>query len=198
LEEIFIEKLYEEFKVPKGVKKHMKKVAEVCQVLADEFIKKGINIDREKVINAALIHDALRVCDFKTFSEEELKKKGEKEEDILKWRELRKKFGKRGHSKAICEILKEKGKLALIDLIEKHDFIRIDDLESWEEKILYYADKRVEGEEIVPLKERFEKGRIRNFTEEQSIEEIKEIENKVFLLEKDMKKNLGSLPKELR
>ena len=57
--------LYKEYHVPKHVIKHMLKVAAIAGKLCDKLIKKGEKVDKELVVKAALLHDILRVADFK-------------------------------------------------------------------------------------------------------------------------------------
>ena len=48
--------------------------------------------------------------------------------------------------------------MEIANLVKKHDFFAIDNLNTWEEKIMYYADKRVDGDNVVSLKKRFKEG----------------------------------------
>jgi len=91
-------------------------------------------------------------------------------------------------------ILLEIGEKKLANLVRKHDFWRIDHLKDWEEKILYYADKRVEADKIVSLEKRFEEGRKRNAREDDDHNLRGNIENKAHKLEEDFIKVLGGLP----
>ena len=72
-----------------------------------------------------------------------------------------------GHIKAIAQILTKRGEDEVANLVTKHGFFEIDNLNTWEEKIMYYADKRVDGEKIVSLEKRFREGRKRNMKDEQ-------------------------------
>jgi hypothetical protein len=47
----------------------------------------------------------------------------------------------------------------MANLVEKHDFSQIDNLKTLEEKILYYADKRVYENKIVSLQTRIDESR---------------------------------------
>lgn len=186
-------KIYKEFHVPKHVIKHMKKVKDVCGILADSFIKKGINIDKKNLKYAALLHDALRICDFRDFNPNKIPQKVTKN-DIKIWKFLRIKYGKKGHTKAMAEILYKIGEGILANLVEKHDFLVIDDLKTWEEKIIFYGDKRVDGDKIVSLEKRFKEGRKRNVKNKKEALLTDKIEKKIKKLEKEFIKNLGTLP----
>lgn len=187
-----IEEIYEKFRVPKHVIAHMQGVKRVAEKLADKLIEKGEKIDKKLLLTAALIHDALRVCDFREFDinhfHEEVR-----DEDLKIWEGLQEKYGKIGHEKAMSQVLTKMGETQLANIIEKHDFWRIDDLETWEEKILYYADKRVDGAKIVTLEKRFEEGTKRNGRPGEDNELRKAVEAKIYKLEKEI--NI-SIPKD--
>lgn len=185
--------MHDRFRVPKHVIAHMEKVAYVCEVLAKALVEKGEKIDVNILVAAALLHDVLRVCDFRKMNEKSFRQKISKE-DRLTWKILRKKYGHIGHEKAMEKILLEMGEKELANLVSKHDFWRIDHLKGWEEKILYYADKRVEADKIVSLKERFKKGVKRNAKKDDDQNLRKNTEKKTFELEKSFMKIFGKLP----
>lgn len=184
-----IQKIYREFHVPKHIQMHMKAVADLCEDIAKKLMEKGEVIDEENLILAALLHDTIRVCDIRIFKPKNFPYKTAKE-DIAKWEELRKIYGKMGHEEGMAKILESRNKGVIANLIRKHGFNKIDELKSWEEKILYYADKRVEGTRIVDLKNRFEEGRKRNTDKNTDMEKIAEYEKKAYELESKYFKEL--------
>jgi len=184
-----IRKIYKEFHVPKHIQMHMKAVADLCENITKKLTKKGEIIDKENLILAALLHDTIRVCDIRIFKPENFPHKTSKE-DITKWEELRGIYGKIGHEEAMARILESRNKEVIANLIRKHGFNKIDELKSWEEIILYYADKRVEGTKIVSLKKRFEEGRKRNTGKDTDMGKIAEYEKKVYELESKYFKEL--------
>ncbi len=186
-----IPKIYKKYHVPLHVIAHMEKVQEVAEQLSNAFIKKGIKIRKTLIKKGALLHDVLRICDFRTFEPEKFPQKVTKE-DIKIWLNLRRKYQKIGHAKAMSQILKEIKEYSLAEIVEKHDFLRIDDLENWEEKILYYADKRVDQDRIVPLEKRLTEGAKRNRNELDR--GLMKTERKIFALEKEIIFILGKLP----
>lgn len=167
----------------------MRKVAKICKFLAEKAEGKGVKINKDLLINAALLHDALRVCDIRNYDPYQIKKTATKD-DVHTWNNIREKYHKIGHEKAIAKILKARGETKLAKLILKHDFYSIDKLKTWEEKILYYADKRVDHDKVVSLKKRFEEGKKRNNGPGDDFKKIKEIEQKIVLLEKDLFESL--------
>lgn len=187
-----IAKIYKEFCVPKSIIRHMKKVAIICLILADKLTEKGIKIDRSLLMQASLLHDVLRICDIKN---PDLKRFGAKipQKTFATWENLRKKYQKIGHEKAISKILRARGKSKLANLTRKHDFFLIDKLKTWEEKILYYADKRVDHDRIVSLRQRFREGRKRNNEPGDDFALIGKIEKKVLLLEKEIFRKTGGI-----
>jgi HD superfamily phosphohydrolase YqeK len=188
-----IHEIYKEFRVPAHIKAHMEKVKELAVELANSFIENGEKVDKKLIMNAALLHDALRICDIKDL--DQIHFFGEiKKEDMKIWENLKDKYKDKGHSQAIYEYLKGIGEEKIGKLIKKHDFFEIDNLKTWEEKILYYADKRAEGDRTVILKERFFHGRKRNFKEDENLEKLAKTEEKVFLLEKEIVKRIKKMP----
>lgn len=157
-----IQQLWNEFNVPENIRLHMKKVAQLCSKIAEALKSRGVKVNKENLINAALIHDTLRAADLKV-----------------------------GHSEAICKILEEKGRQDLSNIIGTHDFLKIDQLKSWEQKILYYADKRVEKDKTVTLKKRFEIGKIRNFDPKVDSKKVTDTEQKVYQLEQEFIQIVG-------
>lgn len=187
-----IKELYKKYSVPAHVVKHMQKVAEVCEIIADALTKNGITVDKGSLLTAAHIHDSLRIIDFRIFDPENFPSKYS-DEDLSNWYRIREKFdGKRHENTLATEIEKDFPKIAA--LIRKHGFYSVTDLLNWEEKILYYADKRVEEDKIVDLQERFKNGRVRNFKKEnRDLEKIKDTEKRVHELEKELESKIPDL-----
>lgn len=175
-----IRKIYKEFHVPHHIIAHMRTVACICKILCEKFIAKNIKIDKETVISAALLHDTLRVVDFEKINP-----------DLKCWGKLWKKYHKIGHEKAMARILRKRGENKMAKLIARHGFFSIWKLKTWEEKILYYADKRVDHDKIVSLEKRFAEGKKRNMLPADNPKFIADTETKVKNLEKDLVKILG-------
>lgn len=178
--------LIDEFKTPKHVRRHCAKVAEFAVELGEQFIKKGIKIDLTLLRHAALLHDIVRVVDFRHFEPEKFPDPVTPQEVEL-WKRLREKYKGMHHADAGADILQERGFLKEATLVRKHRFVQIaEGFETWEEKLLYYADKRVKHDKVVPLKERLEDGRKRNAPEKTGKISSKELDKKVFELEKEI------------
>ena len=83
--------------------------------------------------------------------------------------------------------------MALLDEKEKPD--------TWEEKLLYYADKRVMHDKIVPLKERLAEGHKRNAYQHGSAEQSKintsKVDPLIYEMEKEIFEKIGLDPLEV-
>jgi HD superfamily phosphodiesterase len=185
-----IKKIYQEYRVPHHVIKHMQAVADFAVDLGEKFQKKGYRIDLKTLKYAALLHDFLRVCDFCEMNLDHFSEDVNKD-DLKFWQSLRDKYGKKGHEKAAFEVLEEMGKKEIANLVKMHDFWKVDELKSLEEKILFYADKRVEENRVVDLETRFKNGRIRNKVTKEFIQKRNYTEEKTRKLERYLLKKLS-------
>lgn len=185
-----ISKIYKEFHVPRHIIAHMRTVAYVCKCLCEKFSAKNIKIDKKTVITAALLHDTLRVVDFEKINPSRFPNKPSKS-DLECWLGLWKKYHKIGHEKALARVLRTRKEKKIGDLIEKHGFFSVWKLKNWEEKILYYSDKRVDHDKVVSLKKRFREGKKRNMLPTDDSEFVTATEKKVQALEKEFVKVLG-------
>ncbi len=128
----------------------------------------------------------LRVVDFRSFDPETFPDKASLE-DIEFWKMLRKKYSERGHEDAAAEILESRGFNDVAQLVRMHRFSQVmKGFDTWEEKLLYYADKRVKHDKIVSLYERLEDGRRRNMPDGEAEKESRKIEEKVYELEREL------------
>jgi len=154
-----VQELIEEFHVPKHIRRHCEKVVAICRFLGQRID----GVDMELLENAAYLHDIVRICDFTVWNPENMADEHTLQSK-MKWEEIRAKYKGRRHEEAAYEILSGRGEVRLANLIKSHRFSNIleDGLKTWEEKILYYANKRVEGDEIAPLEKRLEEGKKRN------------------------------------
>jgi uncharacterized protein len=156
--------LLAEYHVPPHMVNHSRAVAKLAVFLAHKLNENGAAINVTLLEGACLLHDLLRVHDFKK-SDYKSFERNLPEEEKAKWQRIRAKYKAMTHEDAAYEILKEKY-AALATAIKRHRYMAmLDDKDrpvTWEEKLLYYADKRVMHETIVPLKERLAEGHKRN------------------------------------
>jgi putative nucleotidyltransferase with HDIG domain len=117
---------------PKNIVDHSKKVNKIAVYLAKKLQAKGVDINIDVVDRASLLHDLDK---FETLT------------NGL-------------HGKETGKFLRAKGYIPLAQIIEKHITHRILDKGfahwSWETKLVYYADKRVNHSTLVDLPTRFD------------------------------------------
>nr|MBP8910336.1 hypothetical protein [Phycisphaerae bacterium] len=109
------------------------------------------------------------------------------------WRRLKERHGGLRHEDAACAYLKDAYPI-LAQTIRKHRYTAIvdpDDMpRTFEEKLVYYADKRVMHDKIVPLQERLDEAHKRNAAKRKAAgidsAEIARIDAAIFALEKDL------------
>ena len=114
-------------KTPSKVIGHSIAVCKVAEKIAEKLKAKGIKLDKKLVTAAALLHDIERA----------------KENHVVKGAKLLKGIGFREVS----------------EIVKKHSLYKLQQKKkrpsTWEEKIVFYADKRAMGSKIVSLKKRF-------------------------------------------
>lgn len=188
-----IHNLYEEFHTPRHVRAHCAQVTHVADFIGKKMSEKGITVDLGKLRAAALLHDAVRVVDFREWPPESF---AATVEDMTAWNELRDAYHGMDHAAAMADILRKRGYADLAQIIGEHNFTQIlkkEGFSSIESEILYYADKRVRHDEIVSLEKRLEEG-ARRHGKEPNIE----AEQKLFALEKDLCARAGITPEEIQ
>ncbi len=188
-----IAQLYKKYAVPDNIIDHMKMVAMVSEFIGKKINQnqKRIRVDLNTIVYAALLHDLLKVCDFsvddKIFSDQ---KYSEYQKKI--WIDLITNYKSKGHIKAAVDLLREMGEKKIAGLIEKHDYISVIAKEpskrpnSIEEKIIYYADKRVLHNKVVNMRSRFNDGKKRYPDTGLSEHTGTRIEKKAFEIEKEL------------
>ena len=114
-------------KTPFNVIEHCKAVCKVAEEIADRLISNGINLNKKLVIAASLLHDIERE--------------------------------KKDHIEEGAKLIKSLGFPKVSEVIKKHSLYKVENPErqpkTYEEKIVFYADKRVKGSQVVSLEERF-------------------------------------------
>lgn len=192
-----------EYHVPAHIINHGKTVAKLAVFLAKRLNENGETVDVVLLEAACLLHDLLRVHDFKDsdFNRfEQALPEGKK----AKWRQIRTQYNASSHEDAAYDILNEQYPAVALT-IKRHRYMALlDDKEkpkSWEEKLLYYADKRVMHETIVPLRERLAEGHKRNAYQHSSNAQSKIIIAKVdpliYEMEKEIFEKIGLDPLEI-
>ena len=155
--------IMKKYHVPLHILGHSLSVAKLAVFLANRLNEKGIAVDVALVESACLLHDMVRICDFKEIDYSKFQETVTRK-DKAKWEQIRTKYRGISHEEAAYEILKEKYPVLALT-IKKHRYMAISEQErpnTWEEKLVYYTDMRVMGDKIVSLKERLLDGHKRN------------------------------------
>lgn len=186
-----VEKLYKEYQTPAHVIDHCKKVEFVAKEIAEQYLKKGVNLDYESLYYACLLHDVLRIIDFNPGN------------GYLKMqKKLKAKYPNMNHSQAAYQLLSEMGEYKIANIIKKHAFdgIIMDENQPFilEEKIMTYADKRVLHDDIVSLQERFEDGKKRYNPENKNPKRQNKIYKMYFHLEKELFDDIAINPEDIK
>lgn len=213
--EQFLQELITKYRVPVHVQKHMKKVAAVSLFIADCMIKNATAVQSKNqsqaqipsinitvLQQAALLHDFMKLCDFPELHLQNFQQTYTAD-DIQFWTELIKNYHTMKHVRAAYEILKELGEDEIAIIVKKHGFnslIHPDENErpqTWEEKILYYADKRVRHDQVVTIQERLHDGRTRYFPDGDIPETDAHVEKELYKLEKELLHKANLKPEDI-
>lgn len=189
------EQLLDEFHTPIHVRAHCFQVARIGEHLANKLSEAGEDVDSDLVWIAGMIHDFVRVVDFK-----ELPEDLGTDEDQEVWKSLRQQYGGRHHAEVGAEILNEMGEEELSRIIRQHKYgsmLTEDSPSSWEAKLVYYADKRVAHDQIVSLEERLSEGRKRYRPDTPLNEEDKKRHDAIEALEKEIFDKIDIEPSDL-
>ena len=149
------------YRIPANIVNHSIQVNRLAVFLANKLNEKKEKIDIDLVDRASILHDMLKIIEIHN-ANLIFQPPGDNDtmviskEDRIRWAELKKKFHGLSHEEAAYKVLKEKyPELALV--IKKHGYQYPKEdmgLNSWEEKLVYYSDKRVKHSDIVSVKER--------------------------------------------
>lgn len=194
-----LHKLIVQYRVPVHIQRHMQKVAAVALYLGQILQQKGEKMNVVLLRQAALLHDVLKLCDFKKLDIEHFEQ-NVTAEDIHFWTALMKSCSHIGHTEAAYNMLKDLGEDELAVTIRKHRFGSLtseDPPETWEEKLLYYADKRVKHDKIVSIAERIQDGRERYFPDGNLPQDDHLVEKALYKLEAEICTKAGIKPEDI-
>lgn len=147
--------LFDEYAVPKNIKAHCQKVSEVAVLIADKMSRRGTSIDIELVRIGAVLHDWMKAVTLEKLEETKQFGYTPNSDEIAMWKKLRARFAGKHEGEIAHELLRNKYP-ELAEFLRQKDVITLspDMPHSWELKIVHYADWRVLGDKVVPLKER--------------------------------------------
>ena len=192
-----------EYHIPTHIVRHNQAVAKLAVFLARRLNEKGEAIDVELLDRAGLLHDMMRVFDFQQPDYNRFER-NLPEQEKAKWQRLHAKYKAMTHEDAAYDVLKSKYPAVALT-IKRHRYMAMldekDRPDSWEDKLLYYADKRVMHEKIVPLKERLAEGHKRNVlshgSETKSKINTAKVDPMIEELEKEIFEKIGLDPPEV-
>jgi tRNA threonylcarbamoyladenosine biosynthesis protein TsaE len=151
-----IEDLRKQMRLPAHIIKHCDAVAGFCDVLADALIARGVLVRKKLLHEAARFHDLFRFVDFRPGSGPA--DYASSAEDEHAWKPWAKKYPGIRHEAACAAFLRDEGYAMLAAIVETHGLELPSSLDrvTTEQRLLYYADKRVNQTEVVSLRERFD------------------------------------------
>ena len=145
-------KILDRYKTPKIVVKHSEGCAKVAYFIGKKLKDNGEKIDLNSVVCASLIHDVFKIIEIKDYTKY-LTVKEVKNNKVF-WEKLKKRMEGYGHVSAFAVDFEKKYPLTT-NLVLKHRYTQVNNgFDSWEEKIVYYADKLVMFDKITTLKKR--------------------------------------------
>ncbi len=139
--------------LPAHIIAHCEAVAAFSMTLADQLIDRGQIIRKEALCRSAQIHDLFRFLDFRPG--------GHPDNDHppgarIVWDTIRGQFPGMHHEQACAEFLRERGFGVLSKIVAVHGLSNPPpEGATIEQKLLFYADKRVLLDHVVTLEERF-------------------------------------------
>lgn len=153
-------KLLKKQHTPKHIIRHTLAVTAAAAWLCDKFSQAGITVNAVMVERACLLHDLTRVSDIhgKIFNFIVPEEKTVINWLHWKWQQL--KYRGVHHNDSAAEIIRAQGYMEIAELVRKHGFdsILAGELNTWEEKIVFYADKRINLDQLVSLEARIKEG----------------------------------------
>lgn len=181
--------IYEAFHVPQHIKRHMIMVSALATVIATNLSDEGLPIDVNSLQFAALLHDALKIYTISDYHRDFFQH-DVTPEDLKVWNELKVQYGNLPDSQAVYDFLLIRNEPKIALMIKKHDFSSLNKPEmqpySLEEKVLYYADKRVKHDKIVTIEERIVDGNERYVKSEEQMQKSLLLEKELFQLEREL------------
>lgn len=194
--------LFQKYRTPEHIVRHMQKVAAVGLFLARKFHEQNIEVDEELVQYGSLLHDLVKIVDFSTVDESKFSKPPSTE-DINFWNGLIEQYHNVKHCLAGYEVLMEEHEVSLALIVKKHGYNSLiaqnpeERPITLEEKIVYYADKRVRHDQVVTLAERIEDGQKRYFPDGNIPAEDKQVQQALFILEKELCEKASLSPENI-
>jgi tRNA threonylcarbamoyladenosine biosynthesis protein TsaE len=140
--------------LPRHIRDHCDAVAELSRVFADALLQRGVILRPLVLKRAAELHDLFRFLDFRPGAAPDGIEDDPREAAVhVQWKTT---FMGLRHEPACAKFLRERGFPQLADVVAVHGLeLPSPPRPTIEQKVLFYADKRVLGDRIVTLEERF-------------------------------------------
>lgn len=150
----------EQVRLPEHIRRHCDAVAAVCRRLAAHLQSHGAIVRSLALERAAEAHDLLRFLDFRPGGEPH--GHVDTADDVRLWEEWRERLPGHHHEDACAAFLRERGYGAIADIVAVHGLpLPSPRRPTIEQRLLFYADKRVRVDQVTSLRERFEDFRMR-------------------------------------
>ncbi len=120
-----------EFRLPITLQIHVQMVAAIAYLMAVWLRNAGEAVNPILVHRSGLLHDLAKMQTLGKESSSSI-----------------------GHAELGARILEDRGYPHIAQVIRTHALHRLNELETWEQRLVFYADKLVEGNRVVPLSER--------------------------------------------
>jgi len=144
-----------EVMLPTHIATHCDVVAEFAVRCADVLSVSGIIVRPLLLRRAAELHDLLRFLDFRPGAAPEGMINDRK--SLETWEKWKERYSGMKHEQACAVFLRERKLDAVATVVETHGLVSpMPQRKTIEQKILFYADKRVMMDRVVTLEERFE------------------------------------------
>lgn len=144
----------QDVRLPAHIMTHCQMVGAFAKRIAHYFAENGTAVRPDALDRAGQAHDLLRFVDFKRSPAQGFI---DTQEDRDTWQEIATRYPDMRHEEAAAMFLRERGFAALASIVEVHGLhLPSPERVTFEQKILYYADKRVAIDKIVSLQERFD------------------------------------------
>lgn len=142
----------EEVLLPEHIARHCDAVAAFSSVLAKHLLEQGVAVRPLALLRAAEVHDLLRFVDFKPGAGPDTSMP----EQRAVWETWRRQWPDMRHESACAAFLRERGFPGLAEIVIAHGLaLPSPQRVTTEQRLLYYADKRVMVDHVVSLDERF-------------------------------------------
>lgn len=144
-----------EMHLPVHIAAHCDAVAAFATECADHLIAEGTLVRRAALERSAMLHDLVRFVDFQQNAGPADAK--DDIESLEVWKAVRAKYPGMSHEDACAAFLREQGFKEVAEIVEVHGLqMPSPDKTKLEQKILFYADKRVMFDQVVSVQERFD------------------------------------------